>query len=133
MPIHYEIDADRRLVYEGGHGPATREDFAALIRGLAEDEDFRPGMNGICDFRGLTFDLPTTEIEELCELMSGNEEAFRGSRFAVIVPRDLEFGLVRMFSLMLEGAPFQVRAFRELEEARLWLGLPEAAVDSVSF
>ena len=44
-------------------------------------------------------------------------------KLAIIAPRDLLFGMARMYEILRDGSPVEVRVFRDRDEARSWLGL----------
>jgi hypothetical protein len=46
-----------------------------------------------------------------------------GSRRAFVASSDVQFGLSRMFQILSDESPAEVRVFRDLAEARRWLGL----------
>ena len=54
--------------------------------------------------------------------------ALRSTPYGVIVaPRDVLFGLARMYEILRSGSPVEVRVFRERGEAESWLGLGKDA------
>ncbi len=126
MPIHYTIDKKNRAVYLTAAGRAVHDDFADVIDRLAEDEDFKPGMGLLCDYSKLEFNIPADEVEALSVRMRKLSHVFSGCRVALISAGDLEYGLMRMFSLISSEAQFETRVFRQIENAREWLGLPAA-------
>lgn len=129
MTIEYHIDPDEGYVLERGYGKATVDDFADLVRRLAADPAFRPGMPKLCDFRQLEFDLPVDEIEQIYSLMQELAEEFGDSRIAIVPAGDLEFGLARMFGMISSQARFETQVFRDMERARAWLGLQSEIPD----
>lgn len=40
---------------------------------------------------------------------------------AVVAPNDLEFGLSRMWQILSDETPWEIRVFRGGEEARMWI------------
>jgi len=124
MPIRYDIDRTDRVVYLTAEGRGTHGDFEDLIDRLAEDEDFQPGMRLLCDYSKFEFNLPADEVEEISQQMRRLSPAFTDCRLALISAGDLEYGLMRMFTLLSSEAEFETRVFRKLENAREWLGLP---------
>ncbi len=45
-------------------------------------------------------------------------------RVAILTSSDLGFGMMRMLVLMRERPELVLNVFRDLEEAKAWLGLP---------
>lgn len=124
MPIHYTIDKTERVVYQTAVGRGYHRDFEELIDRLAEDEDFKPGMRLLCDYSKFEFNIPADEVEEISQQMKKLSPAFTDCQLALVSAGDLEYGLMRMFSLLSSEAQFEARVFRKIENAREWLRLP---------
>ena len=130
MPIQYTVDKKDRVVYLTAEGRGTHRDFEVLIDQLAEDTEFEPGMRMLGDYSKLEFNIPADEVDDLAQQMTKLGPAFTGCRLALISAGDLEYGLMRMFTLLSSEAEFETRVFRQIANAREWLGLP--AVSSTS-
>lgn len=63
----------------------------------------------------------TTELREVRKLLEQGQALWGGSRFAVIVARDFDFGIGRMFQSFVEGMGIQVKVFREPDHAFSWI------------
>ncbi len=55
-------------------------------------------------------------------------EERRGGKTAIVAPRDLEYGMMRVSEVLSEASEysFEVRVFRGMEEAEVWLGEGQA-------
>jgi hypothetical protein len=42
---------------------------------------------------------------------------------ALVVSRDMDYGLARMYEAYSQDLPVQIRIFDELEEAESWMGI----------
>jgi hypothetical protein len=51
-------------------------------------------------------------------------------RVAVVAPKDLSFGLARMYDAFADSIPWNFVVFRAMDAALAWLGLPEDLMDS---
>lgn len=126
MPIEYWIDTGRRLVVARGHGAFTPED----IFGYQRDVWSRPevaGFDELVDMTGVErIALPSPHrIQELANLSAGMDSP-ASSRFAIVAPTELAFGLGRMYESYrgLEArSTKQVSVFRTLEQALKFLGV----------
>lgn len=127
MPIRYTIDKPDKVVYLAAQGRGTHRDFEELIDRLAGDAEFTPGMRLLCDYSKFEFNIPAEEIEEISQQMKKLSPAFTNCQVALISAGDLEYGLMRMFSLLSSEAQFATRVFRKIENAREWLGLPQVS------
>ncbi len=45
------------------------------------------------------------------------------SRRAIVAETDIKFGMARMYEMYGEADPTQIEVFRDMAEARRWLGL----------
>lgn len=120
MAVTYTIDPARRLVISVASGLVSAEDFLEQGKRLAEDPLFEPSFDQILDLRAATqIELPTPALKGMASLRLFGA----GSRRAVVAPRDLVYGLARMYESLRADAPESMKTFRTLEEARRWLGL----------
>jgi hypothetical protein len=120
LPVTYTIERERRLVLSVASGVVTAEEFLEHGKRLGEDPDFEPSFDQILDLRAATpIELPTAALKGMASLRLFGA----GSRRALVAPRDLVFGLARMYESLRADAPESLRSFRTIEEARRWLGL----------
>ncbi len=133
MPIEYQIDHDRRRVVARGSGVVTEQDIYAY----QHDVWARPevaGFDQIVDVSAADhIDVPAPSADgmrDLAALAAGMDHPSQASRFAIVAPGDLAFGLGRMYSTYRELDPRStkaVRVFRTMDEALAWLdGAPDA-------
>jgi hypothetical protein len=120
MPVSYRIDHERRVVLARADGRVAPEDFSEFLDALAGDAGFDPEIDLLFDLRGISGDWPPTSVvRHFVE-----HPIFAGSaRKAYVASGDLTFGLVRMFEMMRADPAGNIRAFRDMDEARAWLGL----------
>jgi hypothetical protein len=79
-------------------------------------------MGQLSDARDVTSTVPAEGIREL----ASNTPFGEGSRRAIVVTSDVVFGVSSMYELrQLEGGA-DVKLFRDIQEARAWLGLERA-------
>jgi hypothetical protein len=130
MPISYRIDHDKRLVVALGYGLFTPADVFDYQRAAWS----RPEVVGYDELGDMTHvtevSLPSARrIQELASVAARMDDAAAPSRFAIVAPGDLAFGLGRMFQVYREaderGAK-EVGVFRTLKEALAFLRLDNA-------
>lgn len=125
MPLTYEIDEMRGLITVTAIGELNNQQLIDLHNLFASDPAVRPEFAILFDMRGATDAGVTPEgvrnLAGLPFILS------RESRRAVVVRSDLGFGMARMYGLRREprGPAFEV--FRDIEEAKRWIGLDRAA------
>ncbi len=69
-------------------------------------------------------DVPASEIQSVAEAASPKVTANTVRKVAILTSSDLGFGMMRMLALMRERPGLALNVFRDLEEAKAWLGLP---------
>ena len=119
MPMTSEIDVDRGLVLTRLVGPVSVTEVEEHNRDLAKDPRFKPHFRQLVDVSEMTklFDAPAVG-------KSAEEHIFSpGARRAVVAPSDGAFGMSRMFAIQSESAGQTIQVFREMSEAKKWLGL----------
>ncbi len=130
MPTFYEINTEHGVVFSRGTGVYRYADHLAHMEKLARDPDFDPGYNQLIDCRGFAeMELKAKQIEDLAR-----QTIFRdGSRHAFVASSDSHFGLTRMFGSFRElNSKQEVRVFRGMREALVWLNLPLSLESEVS-
>jgi hypothetical protein len=104
------------------------------LRWLVADAGWRPGLRVILDQRLVDWSrLSARDIERRVEVLARNAERMGDSRTAVVVAKDLAYGLLRMEQAEVEGkVPYEFAVFRSLDEARDWLRRAEDAPENPS-
>ncbi len=122
--IHTRIDRDHELTINTAEGPLVIDDIIAAVTKYLEDEST---LKVLWDFRRA--DGATIQLEDLIQLQDIVRRKAAGKakrQVAIVVARDLGFGISRMAGSQAEIAGIQVEYFvtRSLEDAMAWLGVP---------
>ena len=121
MPVSHKIDVVKGVVFTTWSGDVTLEEARSHLQQLRNHADFLPSMSQLSDAREVTSTVSAEGIRELASTTPFGE----GSRRAIVVSSDVVFGVSRMYELrQLEGGA-DVKLFRDIGEARAWLGLKE--------
>lgn len=126
MPMSYDIDAEGRMVRVRVEGSPSYDELLACFAAYTQDPRFRPGMPILVDDRARTESPSAQEIRRMAHDSKAQPQPVEGSRCALLVASDLQFGLSRMYELMMEGGPMEVRVFRDEDEAVAWLLEPRS-------
>jgi hypothetical protein len=126
MPIEYRIDHERRLVIAEGSGTMTDEDVFGYQRNVWSRPEIA-GYDELIDMRRVEqIALPSNErMQELAGLSAGMDPRSSSSRFAIVAPTDLAYGLGRMYEAyrgLDNRSTKQVKVFRSMDEALAFLG-----------
>jgi len=125
MPLRYQIDHQRRLVWATAHGVLTDDDLFAYQRSVWSRPDVQ-GYDELVDMGEVT-DIPRptpSNIHALADLSAEMDPPSSLSRFAIVASDDLAYGLGRMYQTHRALNPRsgkEVRVFRTVEKALEWL------------
>ena len=129
VPIVHRVDHDHRVVLARAYGVLTDEDVFAFQYSVWSQPEVT-GYNELGDMTHVT-DIAIPSIHRVRDLAITAVEmdtAEATSRFAIVAPEDLGFGLGRMFQAYRElekGSRKEVGVFRTLGEAFRWLNIPD--------
>jgi len=131
MPLEHRIDHHLRVVFTRGTGTLTDAEVSAYQRGVW----LRPEVAGydelvdMSDVERVT-DASPPRVMRLASLSDGMDARAPARRFAIVAPRDFEFGLGRMYGAHREmdsRSTKRVGVFRTRPVALAWLGLDHEA------
>lgn len=120
MPVSYRFDGPVLVVRgEGSYQPADLKE--SLLRGLA-DPACPPTVTLMYDLRGSTAlrDRTAEQVRDMAEFLAQHGPRF-GSRLAMVVAGEVDYGLMRMGSAYAELGGVEPRVFRDYGEALAWL------------
>lgn len=124
MPAFYKIVKERRLVLSFGSGVLTRDDVLGHMDRLSSDPDFDPRYSQLQDythFSGLAITPDDVRFFAKRAIFSS------GSRRAILVKNEVQFGLARMFEIHRElNGETGIGVFRTLDEALDWISAGNA-------
>jgi hypothetical protein len=121
MPIRYRIDHGLKLVVAAGYGDFASEEVFRYQRDVWSRPEVA-GYNELVDMSHVThIELPSPDnIKKLARLAAEMDLPGASSKFAIVAPANLSFGLGRMFQTHRELDPRstkQVAVFKTMDEA----------------
>ena len=122
MDCTIDIDEVSEVATVRVTGPVTVPELALAFERLAAHPQFREDWARLWDFREA--DLPGLTRADLHRIghAATTKLSTPGTRVAVLVARDVDFGMARMFqSWEGDTLPASMRVFREAEAAEAWL------------
>lgn len=123
MPVDIDIDVARNLIRCVVHGSLSPAELTSVFLTMIERADFKPGMNVLYDFTdGVTAELSSENMREHVKTVAAHQQQ-RGEnyRVAILAPRDLDFGMFRVYQALADELPLHIRVVRTREEADAWL------------
>jgi hypothetical protein len=126
MGIEYRIDDAHRMVIAKAQGVVTHQDVLAYQREVWSRADVA-GYDELFDMTSAEGLVPPSKesVRETSTLAASMDCAGIASKFAIVAPTDLAFGIGRMYQSYREcdgRSTKKVAVFRSLESALQWLG-----------
>jgi hypothetical protein len=121
MPFQFVIDTAANLIRETWTGPVTLDNLFESCKLEWADPAYRKGMNMLSDFRAARIEVSHEELRGFADFM-GRQEAVQ--RHAIVVSRQVGFGVARMFTSLSEASsPYwnSLRVFFDFDEAARWV------------
>ncbi|MFZ1983990.1 MAG: hypothetical protein WAU91_06230 [Desulfatitalea sp.] len=123
MTVHTAIDAAAGVVTHTVVGDLGIDDFQQAFALRPTLPDFKPGMRVLWDLSQANASrISTDEIRRIAHLNKSHvKKTGVGYKIAFVAPRDIEYGLARMYQMFSAETPVENRVFRTIEEAQRWL------------
>lgn len=127
MSIEFRTRPDYNLGVLVHVGSTPDDEFLAFYKSFFESDAFDPSMNLLVDLREADSSTRSSEIlQRFAEFVRMTlKDATTNTKVAVVAPRDLTFGLARMYEVFTDPVPWNFVVFRAMDAALAWLGLPE--------
>lgn len=119
MPFSWRIA--NGLVYITGHGDAESAHWRAAVEAVLTDPRHRPGMGLIQDHRTTTRVPSTAEIQGAAAFLRARSERLGIAKWAVVVAKDVSYGMGRIVGIAFEKTSVMSRVFRDMAEAEAWV------------
>ena len=126
MPVTIKVNAAERVRYSVLSGDVGDRELVSAFRRSFEASGFDPTLNGLVDLREVRkLDVTSSGIWELSQILRPADQAASSRCVALVASTDFQFGMARMVATLLStgGLKTEYRAFRDMGEARAWLGL----------
>jgi hypothetical protein len=122
LPFETTIDSETGFRTHVLTGQVSQEEIEEALEQVYVRPDFRPEADILCDLRGA--DLRRMSggiIKGIVGFVSKHRSDYPGVRTAIVVGRELDFGLARMYEQRVEASyPADVRVFRDRDDAEIW-------------
>jgi hypothetical protein len=126
MPIHQRWEPEHNTLFVRFEQPVSAEAFLAWARALNEDRTLPAGRRELIDLSAVeASDIPGESLRELADAFRSQDRTQGETRIALLVSRDVVFGLGRMYQAYRGEDAVDLEVFRDGLEARRWLDLPD--------
>jgi len=105
-------------------GPIAIDRWKEAYHQLLSHPDFRKDMNTLWDFRAVEkiHTMEPSDMHAIAREVTDHAEQRGTGRVALVMAREVDFGLARMYELMSDGlVPLSIQVFRDLGKAEAWL------------
>lgn len=123
MPMEYEFDERRGLVYIRGTGYVSAQDVGERERALLAEPWYAHALARLIDLREVEDFPPAPEIARYAATAGQAPPSGHPSRRAVLVATDMQYGLARMVIGHFHSPLLIYEIFRGESEALAWLGI----------
>ena len=99
----------------------TFEEIRSSYEAILSHPDYQDGMNSIWDVRNA--DASKLDTHEIIRIASYFESKLRNRpeyKVAIVVSRDLEYGLSKIYQVASADLPAKIRVFDNFEKAKKW-------------
>ena len=123
MEITTNIDKEAGLRTHKVTGIVSKNDLLAKLDDIYSIPDFQTEMNVLWDLRNADLaSFSSDDIHKIRDVVGYNWGTGGTSRAALVVSRDIDFGLSRMYEMSLESiTTSKLQVFRDIDEALTWL------------
>jgi hypothetical protein len=130
MPIRIRVDPAARVRHSVLEGIIGDDDLVNAYAAVLGHPDFDPTLNDLVDARTVRrVDVTPVGVRRLADLVQQIDRLALPTKVAVVAADDVAYDTARMYEALRAGqrAPAEHRVFRDMAEARQWLGIgPEA-------
>lgn len=128
MGVETQFDETRRIVVHTAVGPMTTAAFGQARTEVLALPDERGQWPALWDLRSAS--LSAITYSELSTMVHGAKAVLSSTppgRTALLVARDVDFGVGRMYEALADGLPRKCRVFKSERDAVAWLmGQPDS-------
>lgn len=129
MPITIRVDPAARVRFAVLEGTIDDEALLNAFTEVLESPDFDPTLSDLVDARGARrVDVTPAGVRRLADLVQQIDRLALPTKVAVVATDDVAYNAACMYEAIRAGqqAPAEHRVFRDIEDAREWLGLEPA-------
>ena len=120
------MDAAARVRHSVLEGTVGDDELVDAYAAVLADPDFDPTLSDLVDARTVRrLDVTPAGVRRLADLVQQIDRLALPTKVAVVASDDVAYDTARMYEALRAGqqAPAEHRVFRDMTDARRWLGL----------
>lgn len=119
--MEVQVDSESAIALVDVGEASSVAEIIKAVEALLAHPDFVDGMDAIFDYSRCDFSKVSAEdLKSIARFLVPHLSRF-ANRVNLVVERDLEYGLARMYGVYAEEiAPSERRIFRDIDTAREW-------------
>ena len=124
--ITHQIHYSEGIAVVRWQGKVSDSDLPPAVRALFEGGEWEPGFSVFIDAREADLvEITPHGLRTVAGVVAGYGHDHEGQfKTAMVVSRDLTFGMGRMYEVYSEASQETLRVFRDLQQALHWVGAP---------
>ncbi len=121
--MHISTEIKNRTRWHAVTGTINVDELIKHLQTLYQSPNFDSAMNALWDIREANSSLVTKEdVTVLIDFLVKQWGHNAKNKMALVAARDLEYGMSRMYQIMLEGqTTSKVAIFKNMQEAEDWI------------
>jgi hypothetical protein len=122
MTVNTVVDKKAFVVIHTVTGEMTFEEIKSSYESVCSHPDFQENMNSIWDLRDADASkFDSQEVIKIARYFETQTKTRAKYKAAVIVSRDLEYGLSRKYQVAAADLPAKIGIFINFEQAKKWV------------
>lgn len=124
MSISFTINHEQGYFISKYVGKLTDNELIESWKNFLEGDDWVPGLNELADLSEMDATMVTMDgINRLMRYVGSiyEKHGLNTIIVGVYAPRDLPFGLARMYEFIANESPEEICVFRTMQEAESWV------------
>lgn len=133
MPITLHFNPEAKLIICVHTGRVLNNQFLNCYKSMVESDLFTAATNLLIDLRQTDSSPRNQEVlRQVADLVKLKlADAGTYPKIAVIAPKDVSFGMARMYQFLTDSIPWDFVVFRSADTALAWLRAPADLMDDL--
>ena len=123
MKITTEVNLKKKIRYHIVKGAIDVHELSEYLKDLYNSLDSGPDMNACWDLQEADFTSVSSEdVRVIMKYVNQHWGKEGKNKAALVVSRDLGYGMSRMFQAMMDGkSSNEINIFKDINEAKKWI------------